>query len=156
MKNILKQILMVMFILGPIMNIFSQDSTSNVTPYVAVGLSMSNTTTFEATSYPSIELGVMIDNISLAGVFGRNNLYQTEKETLDNYWCEAKIAYSFPLGSVSGYGLFGAGTSIGTKGYLFIEYGGGISKSFGNFGSYIQVSNWDGITYLTPGFSYSF
>ena len=156
MKNSLKQMLVVMFILGPIINGFSQDSTSKVTPYLAVGLSMSNTTTFEASSYPSIELGVMIDNISLAGVFGRKNLYQTRTETLNNYWYEAKIAYSFPLGSVSGYGLFGAGTYIGTKGSLFIEYGGGISKEFSNFYPFVQVSNWDGITYLTPGFSYSF
>ena len=39
---------------------------------------------------------------------------------------------------------------------MFIEYGVGISKEFGNLGTFIQVSSWDGVTYVTPGLSYSF
>jgi len=128
-----------------------------VTPYVAAGLSMTNTTDFKASSYPSMEVGVMFDNITIAGVFGRNNLANSQTSGIDNYWTEAKLAYSFPLGFVDGYGVFGVGTYFGTSGSLFIEYGGGVMKSFSdNFGGFIQVSNWDGITYLTPGLSYSF
>jgi hypothetical protein len=135
---------------------FAQDSTKvEITPYVAVGLSMTNSTDFSTTSYASFEAGVMIDNFSIGGVFGVNNLKSFD-QGINGYWYEGKVAYAFPLGFVDGYGVFGVGTYIGSKGSLFIEYGGGISKSFSNLGTFIQVSNWDGITYLTPGLSYSF
>lgn len=117
---------------------------------------MTNTNEFKAASYPSAEIGVMFDNMTVAGVFGRNNLAETKPEHIDNYWCEVKVAYGFPLGWVDGYGVFGVGTYIGANGSLFIEYGGGVMKSFGNVGTFIQVSSWDGITYMTPGLSYSF
>ena len=45
--------------------------------------------------------------------------------------------------------------SIGAyfDGGMFIEYGFGVSKDFNNnLGGFIQVSNWDGINYITPGF----
>lgn len=129
---------------------------SKVTPYIAAGLSMTNSTDFNAATYPSMEIGIMRENVSIAGVFGRNNLAEVTPEHIDNYWYEGKVAYSFPLGFVSGYGVFGVGTYIGTSGSLFIEYGGGIVKEFGSFGTFIQVSSWDGVTYLTPGFSISF
>jgi len=136
---------------------FGQETEGNkVTPYIAAGLSMTNTTDFKAASYPSMEAGVMIDNISLAGVFGRNNLAEAKPEHIDNYWCEAKVAVSRPFGFVSGYAVLGVGTYIGVNGSLFIEYGGGIAKEFGSFGTFLQVSSWDGITYITPGFSVSF
>lgn len=135
----------------------TEEKKCEVTPYVAAGLSMTNSTNFKVASYPSMEVGVMFDNISVAGVFGRNNLAKMAPESIDNYWCEAKVAYSFPLGWVDGYGVFGVGTYFGTSGSLFIEYGGGIAKSFGdNFGVFMQVSNWDGVTYFTPGLSVSF
>lgn len=127
----------------------------DVTPYIAAGLSMSNSTDFSSSSYASVEAGVMIENLSFGGVFGVNNLRSFD-QGINGYWFEGKVAYSLPLGFVDGYGVFGVGSYIGTKGSLFIEYGGGISKSFGNLGTFIQVSSWDGIMYLTPGFSYSF
>jgi len=142
---------------------FAQNDTSyhapkeklEITPYVAAGLSMSNSTDFSSASYASVEAGVMIENISLGGVFGVNNLRSFD-QGINGYWFEGKVAYSFPLGFVDGYGVFGVGSYIGTKGSLFIEYGGGISKSFGSLGTFIQVSSWDGIVYLTPGLSFSF
>ena len=116
-----------------------------VTPYVATGLSMTNSNDFKLASYPSMEVGFMFDNMTIAGVFGRNNLASTPKETINNYWSEVKVAYSFPLGWVDGYGVFGVGTYFGTSGSLFIEYGGGITRSFNDhLGAFMQVSNWDG------------
>jgi len=125
-----------------------------VTPYVAAGISIPNTTNFSADSYLSAEFGVMLDNFTVAGVFGVNNFESFGN--INGYWYEVKVAYSFPLGFVDGYGLIGVGSYIGTKGSVFIEYGGGIMKSFGNFGTFLQVSSWDGIVYATPGLSYSF
>ena len=141
---------------------FGQDSTSvgGITPYVAGGLSLTNSNDFKVSSYPSIEVGVMFDNITVAGVCGRNNLAATpvgHEVLVENFWVEAKVAYSFPLGYVDGYGVFGVGTYLKSDGSLFIEYGVGITKSFtDHLGCFIQVSNWGGITYLTPGFSVSF
>lgn len=154
----MKKILTLTFALLLTAVTLGQDSTKcGVTPYVAAGLSMTNSTDFKLASYPSIEAGVMVNNMSFAGVFGRNNLSKMAPESIENYWCEAKVAYAFPLGWVDGYGVFGVGTYFGTSGSLFIEYGGGISKSFtDHFGAFIQVSNWDGVTYLTPGLSVSF
>lgn len=151
MKNILTIILVIL-----LTNItFSQEAT--LTPYIAGGLSMTNSEDFKKSTYPSIELGFMYDNISFASVFGRNDLVKAPKFNLDNYWIEAKIGYSLPLGLVDGYGVLGIGTYFGTKGSLFIEYGVGISKSFNDeLGGFIQVSNWDGVTYITPGISISF
>ena len=128
-----------------------------ITPYVASGISIPNTSDFSASSYWSAEVGVMFDNITVAGVFGVNSL-DAFKATggIDNYWYEGKVAYAFPLGFVDGYGVFGVGSYIGTSGSVFIEYGGGIMKSFGNVGAFLQVSSWDGIKYMTPGLSYSF
>lgn len=153
----MKKLLLVLAVLMSTV-VFSQEEVkeSKITPYIAAGLSMTNSTDFTATSYPSMELGFMRDNVSVAGVFGRNNLAEAKPEHIDNYWCEAKVAVSTDFGYVSGYGVLGVGTYIGTNGSLFIEYGVGIAKEFGSFGTFIQVSNWDGITYLTPGFSVSF
>lgn len=134
----------------------AQDTSKvELTPYVATGISIPNTIDFSASSYWSAEVGVMVDNVSFAGVFGVNNLNSFNKG-IDSYWYEGKMAYSFRLGFVDGYGVFGIGSYIGTKGSIFLEYGGGISKSFGKLGTFLQISSWDGITYCTPGLSFSF
>ena len=127
---------------------------ADITPYIATGLSIPNTVNFSADSYWSAEVGVMIDNFTVAGVFGVNNL-ESFNTGINGYWYEGKVAYGFPLGYVDGYGVFGVGSYIGTKGSVFIEYGGGIMKSFGKVGTFIQVSSWDGVVYMTPGVSLS-
>lgn len=132
-----------------------RQSPVELTPYIATGISIPNTKNFTANSYWSAEVGMMVDNVSIAGVFGVNNL-ESFNGGIDSYWYEGKVAYSFPLGLVDGYGVFGIGSYIGIRGSIFIEYGGGISKSFGNLGTFVQVSSWDGIVYCTPGVSYSF
>ena len=159
----MKKLLLVLAISMFTVASFAQDTSKvegpncpmEFTPYIASGISIPNTVDFASDAYASAEIGVMIDNITIAGVFGVNNL-NSFNAGIDGYWYEGKIAYGFPLGAVDGYGVFGVGSYIGTKGSVFIEYGGGIMKSFGDVGTFIQVSSWDGIVYMTPGLSYSF
>lgn len=135
----------------------SQDSTKtlNLNPYAAIGISVPNTTNFLYDSYLSVEGGVSIDNVSLALVLGVNNLKSFDAG-IEYYWYEGKVAHSFPLGILSGYGVFGIGSYIDKKGPIFIEYGAGISKAFYNSSLYIQVSSWNRVVYFTSGISYSF
>ena len=159
----MKKVLLALAIMFTVSVSFAQDTTAlegpncqmEITPYIASGISIPNTSNFSADSYWSAEAGVMFDNITVAGVFGVNNL-DSFKGGIDNYWYEGKVAYSFPLGYVDGYGVFGVGSYIGTKGSVFIEYGVGIMKSFDHVGVFLQVSSWDGVRYMTPGLSYSF
>ena len=130
-------------------------SERSYTPYIATGISIPNTSNLGADAYASAEVGLMVDNFTVAGVFGVNNL-NSFGDGIDAYWYEGKVAYSFPMGIVDGYGVMGIGSYIGTPGSVFIEYGLGIMKSFGDLGTFVQVSKWDGITYITPGLSYSF
>lgn len=138
---------------------FSQEETKSYTPYFAAGLSMTNTDDFNAGNYPSIEVGLMYSEITVAAVFGRNNLTNMfdNQESFNNYWYEGKISYSKPLSdNINGYGLFGIGTYIDGSS-MFIEYGLGISSDLtDNIGTFIQVSNWDNVNYITPGFFISF
>ena len=134
---------------------FSQEESSKPSYYLAAGLSMTNSDDFSDASYFSVEAGVMIDNVAFGAVFGRNNLTNTfNNDSFNNYWYEGKIAVYRSLGLVDGYGVLGIGSYIG-NGNLFLEYGLGISKEFENFGLFIQVSNWDGVNYITPGISVS-
>lgn len=136
---------------------FAQDETKqSVTPYIAAGLSMTNGNDFTANTYVSVEAGVMVSDWSVGGVFGRNNLISNTPETIDNYWWEIKTAFSYSLNVVSIYGVIGLGAYIDRDNGMFIEYGGGVSKELGNFGLFVQATNWDGIWYVTPGLSYSF
>jgi len=135
---------------------FVEGLESPITPYIAAGLSMSNGNDFQTTSYPSLEVGIMIENWSIGGVLGRNNLVSTSPEVIENYWWEVKTAFSHSLDFVSIYGLLGVGAYIDRDYGMFIEYGVGASKEFGNFGMFAQASSWDGTWYVTPGFSYSF
>ena len=156
----MKNLLLVLMLLVSTVTFAQTDSTvcnneCNFTPYIAAGISIPNTNNLGDDAYASAEVGVMYDNIMIAGVFGVNNL-NSFGDGINGYWYEGKVGYFFPLGPVDGYGVFGLGSYIGTQGSIFIEYGGGVSKSFGNLGTFVQVSNWDGVTYLTPGFSYSF
>lgn len=136
--------------------IYGQDSTNTkesngLNYYVATGISMANNPNgdFLGTSFPSAEFGIMCHNLSLGLVGGTNNLSDS------GTWFELKSAVFFPLGHVDGYGLVGLGTYSGSPS-TFIEYGVGISCSKNVFGTFLQVSNWDGIWYVTPGVSVNF
>ena len=133
-----------------------EDSQENTEPlynmYVASGISVTNFSgdeTFNSTSYVSAEIGVMRDNLAVAGVFGISSLHQA-----DSYWYEGKVMFYQPLGAVDGYGVLGVGSYINDNS-LFLEYGVGISKEFNGWGVFAQVSNWDTANYISLGVSVS-
>ena len=138
----------------------AQEESSGVDVYAATGLSVGNTTgsTFNMTSYPSAELGIMKGDFALALVGGRSNLDFGGSNTADNYWMSIKGAVYFPIADsgLDGYGLLAVGNYLSTD-QIFIEYGAGMSYCFDSgFGLFGQASNWDGFWYITPGISYSF
>ena len=120
--------------------------------YVAAGISLANfdsdeDQSFNSTSYASVELGVMRDNMAVAGVFGISSLDQT-----DSYWYEGKVMFSKPLGVVDGYGILGVGSYVDNTS-LFLEYGVGVTREFNGWGVFAQVSNWDSLNYISTGVS---
>ena len=143
MRNLLLVILLTVTSLS-----YTQEEKKDIdlSYYLSAGISMSNntTSTFSNTSFPSLEFGVMSENISFGLVGGLNSLNG------GGSWSELKTAVYFPVKSVQGYALFGYGTFIEGFG-TFIEYGGGFLYAPKTFGGFIQVSNWAGTWYLTPG-----
>lgn len=136
---------------------FSQEAIvdTNFTPYIGMGVSITNTDQFTQDSYISAEVGVMYENVSLAGVFGRNNLdgFHSSTDSISDYWYEGKVAVSTSLGYVDGYVLGGVGAYI-DGGDVFVEYGAGISREYDFCIVFLQVSNWDGTNYITPGVAF--
>lgn len=120
--------------------------------YVSTGLSFTNSDNFKETTYVSTELGIMVDNVAFGAVIGVNSLTESFN-TIDSYWYEGKVAVYEPIGVVDGYVLLGVGSYV-NSGDIFLEYGAGISKEFNNISVFIQVSNWDEVTYITPGVSF--
>jgi hypothetical protein len=121
-------------------------SQSEYSYYIAGSLSVTNNnTSFTKTSFPSLEFGLMYENISVGLVGGTNSLEG------DGYWSELKTSVFIPIKKVNFYTLLGYG--IFFDGGNFIEYGAGMcyfpkSKINGT----LQLSNWAGTWYLTPGF----
>lgn len=134
-----------------------EKSKKSIEAYMAIGLSITNNfdTTFNATSYSSLEGGIMKNNFSIGLVLGRSNLSGFNHDIIQNYWYELKSALSLPIGNFSGYILFGIGNYFATD-RLFIEYGAGFSYNFNKLGIFVQSSNWEGTWYVTPGLSYTF
>ena len=130
---------------------FETEEGPSLSYYAAAGLSMSNNQLgdFKGTSYPSVELGVMVENVAVGLVGGFSSL---EDYSL---WGEIKTAIYFPLGAVDGYAVMGYGTYFNSPA-TFIEYGGGISYAPDNVGFFLQTTKWDGIWYLTPGLCINF
>jgi hypothetical protein len=154
----MKKLIIAVFLLLTITSFAQEDSTKSYTVYLAGGLSISNSanSTFGRSSYPSLELGVMKDNLTGGLVVGRSNLSGFDNDVVQNYWYELKTAVYFPIGKVNGYGIFGIGNYISTK-QLFIEYGAGFSYSLtNNIDTFVQASSWDGTFYITPGLVYNF
>lgn len=151
--------------LATTMTTFSQttDTTSccskktPITGYVSYGLSMTNSSDFATSSYTGIEGGIMKGNLGLGVVFGRGSLAGLGKsgDNIRNYFYEAKMTGSFPMGNVNGTVLLGYGGYIDTK-HQFIEYGVGISYTVGKFAYGATYSNWDGVNYITPGVTFNF
>lgn len=151
-------------------------STSKYTPYVSLGLSVSNGNDygdnqnkygFNESSYPSLEVGVTRQNLSAGIALGRGNLkgLGSSQDHIRNYYAELRVVPSFNLGVVSANLIFGVGSYFGkstlagtttTVDSVFIEYGTGISYSKGNYSYGLAYSNWDGIDYVTPSVTYNF
>jgi len=139
---------------------FSQTSDTTNTPlvgYISAGLSMSNTTDFRTSSYTGVETGIMYGNLGAGVVFGRGSLSGLGRSTdnIGQYFYEVKTSASVPIGNLTGTAIFGYGGYFNSA-RNFIEYGVGMSYSFDHFGYGVTVSNWDGITYITPCVSYCF
>lgn len=137
----------------------NKDSTlKKYNPYFSIGLSMSNTSKFSLGSYPSAELGLSGKNITGGFILGRGNLKSIGEKTdaIFNYYYELKTSLFVSINkNVSVYGLLGAGSYFNFK-HMFIEYGTAFFYSFGKLSYSTEVSNWDGIWYLTPGLTYNF
>lgn len=132
---------------------FSQEeSKPNYNYYLSAGLSVTNSDSFEDSSYASVELGVMRDNVSLGAILGRNNLTNIGTENFNNYWYEVKLGVYQPVGKVDAYGILGIGAYIDGSS-TFLEYGLGVSKQIGALGYFAQVSNWDTVNYISLGVS---
>ncbi len=129
---------------------------TGIETYVAAGLSIGNTgdSGFGETSYPSLAFGFSKDFGSLGLVVGRSSNDLSGEEDASNYWWEIKTALAVPVGDFSAYGLIGLGNYLSTSRF-FVEYGFGVSHSWGALSLFIQASNWDGAWYVTPGLSYS-
>ena len=160
----MKNLLLILFVALSV-TLFSQEKSccakkeepSKYSYYMSAGLSMSNTldNTFSFSSYPSIEVGGMYENISLGLVLGRGNLSGFKNDIIRNYWYEVKTSVSKQIGVTMVYGVFGVGNYIDTK-RVFIEYGAGASYIAGSFGYFVQATNWDNAWYVTPGITYNF
>ncbi len=140
----------------------SSDSTKsklNIRPYVSIGLSIShvdpndkNINSFDKASFPSIEAGIMGENISLGAVFG----YESFVTSNARKFYELKTSVSKSLGKCSVYGLLGAGAYFEKTFNPFIEYGGGFSYMPNKLGYYVQYSNWARTNYVSVGGMYAF
>ena len=161
----MKRILLVLAVMAFGLSTFAQDSTAvkpkvSVSPYVATGLSIGVSNgavgnSFASASYASVEAGVMIENLMVGLVFGVNDL--NSFGSIQNYWYEGKVAYAIPVKIIDIYGVIGVGSYTGNTKRVFLEYGGGVSKSFNNgLGVFVQATSWDGAMYITPGLFYSF
>lgn len=108
---------------------------------------------FNKASYPSVELGLSGENVSLGAVFGFENFLVTS-DTRPFY--ELKTSVSKPIGKASIYALFGVGAYVETGFNNFIEYGAGFSYMPGRVGYFVQYSKWARTDYVSTGLTFSF
>lgn len=134
------------------------DSTSKLKPYASVGISIGHVDpndaaidNFSKASYPSVELGVMGDNVSLGAIFGFENVF-VSSSTRPFY--ELKTSLSQPIGKASVYALFGVGAYV-EKGFNnFLEYGAGFSYMPDRVGYFVQYSKWARTDYVSIGLTF--
>lgn len=149
-----KIFLLLALTLSLFVNAQEQTTDKKYTFYSATGISVTNTDDFQNDSYVSTEIGLMRENIAFGTIIGRNNLAGLGKETFKNYWLEEKVTVYKNFGSVDGFLLLGVGSYI-DHGNLFIEYGFGVSKTLGDYGVFVQASNWDSKDYVSAGVSFN-
>lgn len=143
--------------------IFCQVSDSlkvKVRPYFSMGVSIgnvdqsnSNSDNFSKSSYPSIEAGIMSNNVSLGAILGVENFYVA---STSRHFYELKTSLSKSFGNISPYALFGAGAYFENNFSPFIEYGAGFSYMPNKIGYFVQYSNWARTNYISIGFNIGF
>ncbi len=131
--------------------------------YVSASLSLANSNgqQFSQSSYASIEYGIVRKGVAYGLSVGRGQINgdvmtNTTGQNLRNYFWEVRVQPTFPLGSVTGNVILGAGSYFATSDAGFIEYGVGVSKSYGDISYGLTYSNWNGVDYVTPSVSYAF
>ncbi len=131
--------------------------------YVSASLSLANSNgqTFSQSTYASVEYGIVSKGIAYGLAVGRGQLNgdvttNTTAQDLRNYFWQVRVQPTFPLGSVTGSVILGAGSFFTTSDAGFIEYGLGVSKSYGDISYGLTYSNWNGVDYVTPSVSYAF
>lgn len=143
-----------------------ETNKSKTTYYVSAGLSMSTfDSEFAKGAFPSLEVGFTRNDVSYGLAVGRAALkgFANSEDVLQNYFYELKVTPSVSLGylnanlilGVGGY-VNGGGKSDTDSNSTFVEYGAGLSKTFGDVTYGLSYSNWDGVDYVTPSVSYSF
>lgn len=130
---------------------------AKVCGYLALGLSITNSSDFLNSNYLSLEGGATYKDFGAALVVGRGNLEGMFSKTdkIENYYLEGKVFYGFPIKMITLTPFIGYGGYINTK-HMFIEYGAGISYTYKSVGFGLSYSNWDGVNYITPCVSYNF
>lgn len=117
--------------------------------YVSTGLSVTNSNDFRNSSFYSVEGGYSVNNFSYGLVLGTNDL------NFQKFWYEGKVAYTLPIQNVNPYALLGVGSYFDSY-QMFLEYGFGVAKSYGQWSPYVQFSNWNTANYITAGLTYNF
>ena len=156
----MKKVLVLGMSLLTLSTCFAQDSLKPkkepLNCYASGFFATSTGNNFNAASYAGVEVGVGFKNVQFGISSGRGNLDKTiGAENVSNYWYEAKTYATFPLGNVKGFVVAGWGQYYNST-HNFIEYGGGIVYSIKNVDLMLQVSNWDGVVYVSPGIAYNF
>ncbi len=130
---------------------------SQISGYVSYGLSLTNSSDFRTSSYTGLETGITYKNLGVGVIFGRGSLkgLGQKSDNLSQYFYEVKTSAGFPIGDLTGSFIFGYGGYFNTN-HNFIEYGGGFSYTIKHISYGVMVSNWDGVTYVTPNITYNF
>jgi hypothetical protein len=151
----------IFFIPFSLVTVAQTDSTkTKLKPYTSIGLSIGHVDpndpsidNFNKASFPSIEAGVMGENISLGAVFGYENFFAVSSS---RKFYELKTSVFKSLGKCGIYGLFGAGAYFENAFNPFIEYGAGFSYMPDKLGYFVQYSNWSRTNYVSVGATYVF
>lgn len=153
----MKKVLLLVCLISTAVFAQSDSTKSKITGYTSLGLSVSTGNDFLSTSYPSLEGGIMRDNLCLGIVAGRGNFVGMgqKSDNIQNYYYEGKMTACLPLGILTGSVIFGYGGYFKSK-HMFIEYGGGVSYTKGNISYGVLCSNWDNVVYLTPSITLNF
>ena len=138
----------------------AQETKSN---YVSASLSLANSDgqAFSQSTYASVEYGIVRKGVAYGLAVGRGQLNgdvtsNATGQDFRNYFWEVRVQPTFPLGSVTGSVILGAGSYFGSSDAGFIEYGVGVSKSYGDLSYGLSYSNWNGVNYVTPSVSLAF